>query len=132
MTLVRYVGTKPIEDWRYQYFTTILPQGITTNDSDPDKDGIPNLVEYAFGTQPDKPGGLELPLVQTDSEAYMVEFTPPEGVSGIHYDLEWSPSLAVSSWVLLTNESVAPNYRFRLPRNSIDAAFFRYRISELP
>ncbi len=132
MTLVRYVGTKPIEDWRYRYFRTILPQGITTNDSDPDKDGIPNLVEYAFGTPPDKPGGVELPLIQTDSEAYMVEFTPPEGVSGIHYDLEWSPSLAVSSWVLLTNDAVAPNYRFRLPRNSIPAAFFRHRITELP
>lgn len=41
-----------IEGWRYQYFGTNSNTGSHAELADPDGDGIPNLMEYALGTNP--------------------------------------------------------------------------------
>ena len=132
MTLLRYVGTKPIEDWRYSNFGTTLNRENASNDSDPDHDGFCNLIEYAFGTSPKRPGGLAFPVPQADSNEFLVEFQAPEGVSDVRYDLEWSSSLENDDWSSLVNEAVRPSHRFRLMRSSNRKYFFRYQVTELP
>ena len=43
---------QPISDWRYAFFGTPHPIGHAADHSDPDKDRIPNLIEYATGSYP--------------------------------------------------------------------------------
>lgn len=42
----------PLQNWRQTYFGTTLDTGNAANSADPDADGLPNLLEYAFGTSP--------------------------------------------------------------------------------
>ena len=45
----------PIQAWRNDQFPTTIISGDAENLADPDHDGIPILLEYAFGTSPVKP-----------------------------------------------------------------------------
>lgn len=42
----------PIESWRISLFQNGLNSGNSSNLSDPDRDGMANLLEYGFGTNP--------------------------------------------------------------------------------
>jgi hypothetical protein len=42
----------PIESWRISLFQNGLNSGNSSNLSDPDRDGVANLLEYGFGTNP--------------------------------------------------------------------------------
>ena len=46
------VTIKPIQEWRRSYFDSPANAGDGANTADPDADGIPNLMEYALGTNP--------------------------------------------------------------------------------
>lgn len=43
----------PLDTWRYQQFGSYDKDGAAANDADPDRDGVPNLVEYFTGTDPE-------------------------------------------------------------------------------
>lgn len=45
-----------VEDWRYAKFGTAANSGIAATDADPDRDGLINAMEFAFGTEPNNPG----------------------------------------------------------------------------
>lgn len=47
-----FVAASPIEAWRYQYFGTTANTGNAADNADPDHDGVPNLLEYAYGLNP--------------------------------------------------------------------------------
>jgi len=56
--VIRLAGSatpRPIESWRIFRFGAHLNSGSAANTADPDHDGIPNLVEYAFGLDPFSP-----------------------------------------------------------------------------
>lgn len=59
------------ESWRRLHFGTTDPTGEAADDSDPDLDGLVNLVEYAFGTNPRSAQGADgtigTPVLLTDS-----------------------------------------------------------------
>ena len=42
----------PIATWRQTYFGTAQNSGIAANSADPQNDGIPNILAYAFGLNP--------------------------------------------------------------------------------
>jgi hypothetical protein len=42
----------PIATWRQTYFGTAQNAGIAANSADPQNDGIPNILAYAFGLNP--------------------------------------------------------------------------------
>ncbi|MFD0893880.1 hypothetical protein KBB96_10685 [Luteolibacter ambystomatis] len=44
--------TTPLETWRQLYFQTTENSGNAADLADPDRDGVPNLMEYALGTNP--------------------------------------------------------------------------------
>jgi hypothetical protein len=53
--VIRLAGSaspSPIESWRIFRFGSASNSGNAANLADPDKDGLPNLVEYAFGLNP--------------------------------------------------------------------------------
>lgn len=45
-----------IRDWRQLYFNTTAPEGNAADLADVDSDGVPNLLEFALGTDPVSPG----------------------------------------------------------------------------
>src|SRR5690606_11815514 len=76
--------------------------------ADPDGDGLPNFVEFAFSLEPNTADGHFAPLTaQIDAESpeeRILEFERPEGLTGISYQLETSTDLRTWSPVTATPE----------------------------
>ena len=53
--LVNLTPLSLLEQWRLAHFTTSSNTGSAADAEDPDGDGVPNLVEYALGTNPTQP-----------------------------------------------------------------------------
>jgi hypothetical protein len=54
---VSFTILSPLDSWRQMHFGTTANSGIAANSADPDHDGIPNILEYAFDTDPNVPNG---------------------------------------------------------------------------
>jgi hypothetical protein len=50
--LVEVTAPTPLQQWRMANFSTYDGTGNAANAADPDKDGVPNLVEYVMGRNP--------------------------------------------------------------------------------
>ena len=49
---VTVTASTPAQYWRYAHFGTLENAGDAADSADPDHDGIPNVLELAFGTDP--------------------------------------------------------------------------------
>ena len=69
LTVTIAVGSplSPIETWRQSHFGTTANSGSAADTADPDGDGLPNLVEYATGTDPQSFGASALSLGRSGS-----------------------------------------------------------------
>ncbi len=128
-TTARLTYASAHQAWRLAYFGTPEPTGLAAPGADSDNDGIPNLLEYAFGQHPAGGPSPALPAAQIAGGAFFVSFTQPAGVSGITYGAEWSPSLAPGSWMPIPDTGSGSVHTF-----SVSAAdqrkFLRLTISE--
>ncbi|MCC5807862.1 MAG: hypothetical protein JJU00_16165 [Opitutales bacterium] len=64
----------PAESWRLAWFGTTANAGDAAEHEDPDRDGVPNRLERAFGGNPHEPSRAVLPVVDTvegDGETYL-------------------------------------------------------------
>ena len=116
------------ETWRQTHFGTYNNAGNTADTADFDLDGLPNLLEYAFGLNPTQGVSRALPVPQVNGSNYVVSFTQPVGVSGVTYGAEWSTTLAPVSWVSIPNTGTAPQYTFSLPLSGNTRVFVRLRL----
>ena len=105
----------PLQTWRQANFGTPNATGNAADNADPDKDGLENLVEFAFGLNPNTPDAASLPQWVLDEDVYVLAFTRPAGVSGITYVGEYSTSLAAGSWTPAENVGTPPAYTFLAP-----------------
>jgi rhamnogalacturonan endolyase len=74
---VKITLTAPLtaqQTWRQSYFGYTANTGYAADDEDPDGDGIPNLLEYAFGNSPLAPNAAPTRLV-TSSGYLQISFT---------------------------------------------------------
>jgi uncharacterized delta-60 repeat protein len=101
--------------WRHSHFGTAANSGLAANNADPDKDGLENLVEYAFGGDPNVPDASRLPAWEKDDNEYVLAFTRPANVSGVTYAAEYSTNLSPESWTPLVNLVASPAYVFAAP-----------------
>jgi hypothetical protein len=90
----------PIQAWRNDQFPTTIISGDAENLADPDHDGIPILLEYAFGTSPVKPNpsqNLALSIVEVDGNKhlYFHGSKNPEAIE-LNYIAEFSDDMI--SW----------------------------------
>lgn len=111
----------------------VLPGSSTSGSAaadDDDHDGIPNLVESAFGLDPQLSGSsAQLPQFRPSADGYLLEFTPPPGLSGYHYAVETSDSLRSGLWTEIPNTGIAPAHRFLIPTGESSRRFFRLRVT---
>jgi hypothetical protein len=87
-----------------------LPEDRRGIDDDPDGDGIPNLLEYAFARLPwlrEPAAGLaSLRLVRDGVDAFAeLEFMRDERLADLTYEVQFSTTLAAGSWTGLARGS---------------------------
>jgi hypothetical protein len=108
---VSAIPRTPLQLWRLAAFGTTAATGPAADLADPDGDGLPNLLEYAFGTSPTSAASVTSPVVSLSAAPNAkLQITFLRARSDLTYAVEASSDLAPGSWtVLATNPgSVSP------------------------
>jgi hypothetical protein len=114
--------------------------------ADTDFDGMPQLLEFALGGDPNTADSSLLPtqqIVDENGASYLeIYFTRPQGLTGISYAAQttsdlgnWpSDSSGVNAPTLVTNGDGSETVRYRrsLPLGSAEKAFLRIVVSTQP
>ena len=126
----RSTPTPPaLEVWRQQYFNTTANSGNAANDFDFDKDGLPNLVEFAFGSDPTKGGASTLPQPQIVSGKFTASFVEPASVNGVTYEAQWSANMEAGTWAFLPDTGIGTTHTFELPVVNGPRVFLRFVVT---
>jgi hypothetical protein len=104
-----------IQTWRQTHFGTTANAGDAADTFDFDRDGVPNLVEFAFGLDPKSGGSLQLPQAQLQGDNFVVTFQQAAGVAGVVYAAESSPSGAAGSWTNVPDTGAGAQHTFSIP-----------------
>lgn len=92
-------GNTPAESWRQQHFGTVANSGDSADTATPQKDGVPNLLKFATGLDPTRPGKVHASLVTSENNmAFTYNRSKTARTSGVTYVVEWSDSLVASAW----------------------------------
>ena len=121
----------PLEQWRLLHFGTIDNSGNAADDFDFDKDGLPNLIEFAFGFDPTQSSAGQLPPGAIIGSNVEMSFTQPAGVSGITYGAEWSTTLSSNpGWTdILDSNPSRTGFTFSVPIGSTARLFMRLTVT---
>src|SRR5690625_3801227 len=98
--------------WAENFFTEaeLNDPSVGGPEGDPDNDGIPNLLEFAFGGDPTASDRSILPVVGTSDapgeERLTISFSRLHDDSGLTYEVEGSSDL--SEWTLIWSSEEAP------------------------
>jgi uncharacterized delta-60 repeat protein len=120
--------------WRLTHFGSLLNEGPGANLSDPDNDGVVNLMEYATFTDPavpnTPPGQLTLTGVSME-----YRFTRPSSAENfVRYDLEWAGALEgpwttiSTSPAVLGDDGIKQQVKFSLAAGNNGRRFIRLRV----
>ncbi|MEI6676371.1 MAG: choice-of-anchor D domain-containing protein [Verrucomicrobiota bacterium] len=121
-----------LQAWRVSQFGSADNSGDGADLNDYDHDGLPNLIEYAFGLNPKQSdaGSLpQLPQLQQAAGSLVFSFTHPPGISDITYGAEWSPTLLSDSWTPVADTSTPPQHTFSVPGGTYPQLFMRLRVT---
>jgi hypothetical protein len=122
------VPENTLADWREEHFGTTASEGEAADCHDCDGDGIPNLVEYAFGFDPRAHCGGKLPVPQRIGDRFELRFSLAPAAPGIEYGAEWSPDLRPGSWRDLPDGGSGDEHLFSLPVETAPTLFMRLRV----
>lgn len=134
-------GFTPAEAWRQTYFGNPAETGERANLADFDHDGISNLLEYAFGTNPTRSDPADGRLLATRSgDLCVISYRRPAGGSpGITYGIElansdmstWIPGVSGSDYsqTVFTHGDGTETVTITLINEPISRRFARIRIS---
>lgn len=133
--------------WSSSVFTANTPVDLRDADDDPDADGIKNLLEQAFGGDPEAQDLDILPISETiedNGQSYLqISYRKPEFENCLTYTVEtvtdlngtWSSLSSEVELISIVSESGGfDRYTYRLvdPISAADKAFIRVEISETP
>jgi uncharacterized delta-60 repeat protein len=130
-TLLPYNAFSSAEAWRQFYFNTTANNGNAADSSDPDSDGLSNLVERAFGGNPIRAATGTLPPWQWTQAYGTSTFEAPAGITGITYGAEWSTSMAAGDWHAIPDSGTGGRHTFTFALNDAPRVFVRWRITQL-
>ena len=117
----------PLDLWRQQFFNTTNNSGAAADQADPDQDTLPNLLEYAVGTDPTRPGPS--PGVLSTENGFLTLTVSKYTVAGILWGAESSGDLgswSASDVTVLTDSPQTFRVRDNFPQNG--RRFLRLRI----
>lgn len=120
----------PLESWRQAQFGDPANSGAGADLNDFEKDGIVNLLEYAFGLNPKQDSSGQIPHAQRIGNNFvMINFTQPAGVSGITYRAEWSSSLQAGGWQPVADSGTGNQHIFSVPVGTNKNLFMRLKVT---
>jgi hypothetical protein len=93
--------------WRLAAFSTSSNSGMAADTADPDGDGVPNLVEYATGGNPNQAGTAITPSLGALSDRLRISFlvgTDP----WITYQVQATSDLVSGSWTTVAEFRCGP------------------------
>jgi hypothetical protein len=88
-------GATPIQTWRQTHFGSSANSGNAADNADPDGDGILNLVEYAFGMNPNVSSQTGLPTYAIPSASGVISFGRNLAATDVTYVVQASNDLSV-------------------------------------
>lgn len=118
-----------LESWRQTHFGSTANSGDGADLNDFDKDGLANLIEFAFGFDPTLNSAGQLPASQLLGNNAVISFTQPDGVGGITYGAEWSTTLLPGGWNPIADTAVAPLHSFSVPIGANPKLYLRLRVT---
>ena len=120
----------PLETWRQTQFGDPANSGAGADLNDFEKDGIVNLLEFAFGLNPKQDGSGQIPRAQRIGNNFvMINFSQPASVSGITYGAEWSSSLQAGGWHPVADSGTGNQHIFSVPVGTNKTLFMRLKIT---
>lgn len=119
-------GKTALEAWREHYFGRPDNSNEGSDQFDADKDGLVNLVEFAFGLDPTSGASSQLPAAQRRSRTLLLAFEQPQEASGcIAYRAEWSDNLLDGNWKPAADFGTHGSHEFRVPSAGYPKMFIR-------
>jgi len=92
-------NTNPILTWKNLYFSSVANSGDSSDSFDYDKDGIPNLIEYAFGGNPKiVDSNAVSPTLARTGDNLQFSFKCNDTKTDISYIVESSSNLSQGAW----------------------------------
>lgn len=122
----------PVTTWRQTHFGSSANAGSGADNADFDRDGIPNLVEYALGLHPAQNSAGQFPQAIRESGYFSMTFTEPAWTSGVTYGAEWSTSMAGGSWQPAADYGTGPQHVFKVHMLGHSKIFMRLKITPTP
>ncbi len=117
-------------DETYDAWTAGYPQLMNTDPlADPERDGMPTIVEFAFDLNPSVPDAAEILWIEPESGGYVLRYRPdPDALPAVTIAPEYS--LAGGSWIPIPSESisVAPDGTRTAPLPDDDTVLARLRV----
>jgi uncharacterized delta-60 repeat protein len=122
--------------WRQTHFGSMDETGIAADQSDPDADGIPNLVEFALGSHPKESTPTPGTLVRNGSTLEFTYWRSKAALGQIAFVREFSQSLA-EGWsqvggmveTILEETTELQRVRVTTPAGTAGRRFVRLRIT---
>ncbi len=126
----------PTELWRHNYFASTDNAGDGADLSDPDGDGIVNLMEFATGSDPKS---LTLAIGQLVKNGGTLEFTytrPKAALEELRYDLEASTTTVTwgrtgQAETILSDDGITQQVKATYPAGITGKRFVRLRVTRL-
>jgi hypothetical protein len=122
------------QGWRQTHFGSTANSGSAADAADPDRDGLPNLLEYALNLSPNAASRVPAAVQAAGGN---LEYTYTRGTAayngGTTFQVEWSDDL--TTWFttgvvesLISDDGTHQQVKATLPAGSGDRRFVRLRV----
>ena len=119
------------ESWRLIHFGTTQNTGDAADLTDFDKDGRPNVIEFAFGTDPKDSKSRQLPTWTIEGLVFTTEFFETTSIDSVSIKAEWSDSNLPGTWTTLPDLGTDSTHRFEVTTTGRPRLFARFRVNPL-
>ncbi|MCX6876269.1 MAG: hypothetical protein NTW21_21050 [Verrucomicrobia bacterium] len=116
---------EPLQAWRQAHFGSPANSGDGADLNDCDRDGLPNIVEFACGLDPKTTSAGRLPQGRMLGDNLVISLAQPVGVSGITYGAEWSATLRPGTWTAVADTGTSPQHTFSVSSDTRPKLFIR-------
>ncbi len=124
---------------RFDHWKAYYGVSAQTSSSDSDGDGVPLLLEYAFGMDPTQNSTARHPACSIESDSLTITYGRLASTTDLQLIFEVSDSLAADSWVSVSptitrtdTASVFQTHKASIPLDGVEKKFARIRAFLLP
>lgn len=137
--VITLAALTPGETWRQQSFGDNWQDDAVAGDTaDPDGDGVPNLLERAFGGDPNVADQSILPRIDPAAPLLSIIYRKVKFAEDLIYEVQQSTDLSSTEWSMATGEETpildngaVETLRFTTPVESALKKFLRVRVKAI-